>query len=66
MNNGKNKMKLIQVILFIVFLFSCIFILLLRESDQSAIRARLEVANHLSTTPRWGNPAMCFSQRHNW
>ena len=59
-------MKLIQVILFIVFLFSCMFILLSRESDQSATRARLEVASHLSTTPRWGNPAMCLSQRHNW
>ena len=24
-------------------------------------RARLEVARHPSTTPRWGNPAKCFS-----
>ena len=47
------------------FLFSCIFILLSRESDQCAIRARLGVAGHLSTTPRWGNPAKCLSQRHN-
>ena len=28
-------------------------------------RARLGVASHLSTTPRWGNPANCLSQRHN-
>ena len=47
------------------FIFSCIFILLSRESDQCAIRARLGVAGHLSTTPRWGNPAKCLSQRHN-
>ena len=46
-------------------LFSCIFILLSRESDQCAIRARLGVAGHLSTTPRWGNPAKCLSRRHN-
>ena len=46
-------------------LVSCIFILLSRESDQCAIRARLGVASHLSTTPRWGNPAKCLSQRHN-
>ena len=49
----------------LTFLFSCIFILLSRESDQCAIRARLGVASHLSTTPRWGNPAKCLSQRHN-
>ena len=48
-----------------LFLFSCIFILLSRESDQCAMRARLGVASHLSTTPRWGNPAKCLSQRHN-
>ena len=45
--------------------FRSIFILLSRESDHSAIPARLEVANHLSTTPRWGNPDKCLSQRHN-
>ena len=44
---------------------ACIFILLSRESDQCAIRARLGVASHLSTTPRWGHPAKCLSQRHN-
>ena len=48
-----------------LFFFSCIFILISRESDQCAIRARLGVASHLSTTPRWGNPAKCLSQRHN-
>ena len=36
-----------------------------RESDQCAMRARLGVAGHLSTTPRWGNPAKRLSQRHN-
>ena len=53
--------RLIDSVLFV----SCIFILLSRESDQCAIRARLGVADHLSTTPRWGNPAKCLSQRHN-
>ena len=48
-----------------IFLFSRIFTLLSRESDQCAIRARLGVASHLSTTPRRGNPAKCLSQRHN-
>ena len=43
------------------FFFSSIFILLSRESDQCATRARLGVASHLSTTPRWGNPANCLS-----
>ena len=47
------------------FLFSCIFILLTRKSDQSAIRVRLGVARlggagHLSTTPRWGNSVSAF------
>ena len=46
-------------------LVSCIFILLSRESDQCATKARLGVAGHLLTTPRWGNPAKCLSQRHN-
>ena len=50
---------------YFIYLFSCMFILLSRESDQCAIRARLVVASHLSTTPRWGNPAKCLSQRHN-
>ena len=49
----------------IVFAFSCIFILLSGASDQCAIQARLGVAGHLSTTPRWENPAKCVSQRHN-
>ena len=49
----------------IFFTFSYIFILLSRESNQCAIRARLGVASHLFTTPRWGNPAKCLSKRHN-
>ena len=49
----------------IFFMFSCIFILLSRESDQCAIRAHLRVASHLSTTPRWGNPAKCLSKRYD-
>ena len=55
----------VHTIFFFFFFFSCIFILLSRESDQCAIRARFGVAGHLSTTPRWGNPAKCLSQRHN-
>ena len=47
------------------FVFCGIFIFLLQESDQRAIRARLGVAGHLSTTPRWGNPTKCLSQWHN-
>ena len=31
---------------------------------RSAVRARLGVAGHLSTTLRWGNPVKCLSQRH--
>ena len=30
-----------------------------------AVRARLGVASHLSTTLRWGNSVKCLSQRHN-
>ena len=59
----KVKKKWFDIYLF--SLFNCIFILLSRESDQCAIRARLGVTGHLSTTPRWGNPAKCLSQRHN-
>ena len=59
--------KLVVELVFTAFslVVGCVFILLSRESDQSAIRARLGVASHLSTTPRWGNPAKCLSQRHN-
>ena len=35
-----------------VLVFSSIFILLSRVSDQCAIRARLGVAGHLSNTPK--------------
>ena len=52
----------LRTLLLCFYLFSCIFILLSRESDQCAIRARLGVAGHLSTTPRWGNPAKCLFQ----
>ena len=44
-----------------MFVFCCVFILLSRESDQCAVRARLGVASHLSTTPRWGIPLSAFS-----
>ena len=37
-----------------------IFILLSRESDQCAIRARSGVAGHLSTTLRWRNSVKPF------
>ena len=39
--------------------------ILSREGGQCAIRARLGVAGHLSTTPRWGNSVKSLSQRHN-
>ena len=42
-----------------LFVFSCTF-LLSRESDHSAIRARLGVASHLSTTPRWESLLSAF------
>ena len=41
------------------FALSCIFILLSRAINQRAMQARLGVAIHLSTTPRWGNLAQC-------
>ena len=47
---------------FDLIVVSGIFILLSRESDQCAIQARLGVASHLSTTPRWGNSIKCLSQ----
>ena len=40
----------------IIVLCFVAFITLSRESNQCAIRARLGVASHLSTTPRLGNP----------
>ena len=45
---------------FVCFVFSCIFTLLSRKSDQCAIRACFGVAGHLSTAPRWGNPLNVF------
>ena len=63
-NEGKN-LTVINTMGF-GLLVSCVFILLSRESDQCAIRARLGVASHLSTTPRWRNPAKRLSQwQHN-
>ena len=35
------------------------------KKRRGAIRARLGVADHRSTTPRWGNPVQCLSQQHN-
>ena len=49
---------------FLFLYFIRTFILLSRESDQCAVRARLEVAGHLSTTLRWGIPFSLF-QGHN-
>ena len=60
-----HKILLQKLYLFFLYLFGCIFILLSRESDQCAIRARLGVAGHLSITPRWGNTGKCLSQRDN-
>ena len=62
----KNSLNVTTSFVFVFFLnFCCIFILLSRESDQCAIRARLGVANHPSTTLRSGNPTKCLFQRHN-
>ena len=45
-------------------------ILLSRESNQCSLQARLGVASHLSTTPRWGNfanlPSAQFYHQHNF
>ena len=46
-----------------VFLFSCIFILVSQESDQSATTSLLGSCRLLSTT--CGNPAECLYQRDN-
>ena len=44
----RYQFDLVSLILFaLLYLVSCIFILLSLESDQSAIRARLGVASHL-------------------
>ena len=42
-----------------VYFFCCIFNLS-RESDQWAMGARLGVAGHLYTTPKWGIPLSAF------
>ena len=48
------------VSLWIFFVYFCIFILLSRENDQCAIRARLEVASHLSPHQDWGISLSAF------
>ena len=48
------------------FFFICSIFILSRESDQCATQAHLGVASHLSTIPRWGNPAKCLFQWHNY
>ena len=51
-----------------ILAFCCIFILLSLESDQCAIRVRLEVVSHLSTIPRltirprFGGHVLLFDQ----
>ena len=64
-NKKREKMPTMISDTYYCLFVCCKFILLLRESDQCVIRARLGVASHLSTTPRWRNPAKCPSQRHN-
>ena len=53
-SSEEQKKSLSPQMPYSIFVFSCVFILLSRESDQRAIRARSGVAGHLSTTPRWG------------
>ena len=64
---GKNtKLPISNLTLFdSIFVFCRIFVHLSQESNQCAIRAHLGVASYLSTTPTWGNPAKCLSQRHS-
>ena len=57
------KMK-ICVTFFFNFYYWHIYSPLTRKR-RSAVRARLGVAGHLSTTLRWGNSVKCLSQRHN-
>ena len=47
--------------IFLFIVFSSIFILLSRESDESAITSSLGVSGRLSTTQRLGNSAKCVS-----
>ena len=54
-----TKKKVFFGVLYFYFIIG-IFILS-RESDQCAIRARLGVAGHLSTPPKWWNSAKCLS-----
>ena len=36
-----------------------------RKRSKRYISSLIGVARYLSTTPRWGNPSKCLSQRHN-
>ena len=36
-----------------------------QKAINALYRACIGVAGHLSTTPRWGSPATCLSQRHD-
>ena len=48
------------------FVFTVVAYLFYHEKAIKALqRARLGVAHHLYTTPRWGNPVKCSSQWHN-
>ena len=58
--NGKIQKMHLWVQGWRAFVFSCMSILLSRESDYSALRARSGVASQLSTTLRWGNPVSAF------
>ena len=69
-NTGEERLMLLRQ--FIIVLFTIIIIYYywhiyppITRKRRSAVRARLGVAGHLSTTLRWGNPVKCLSQRHN-
>ena len=48
-----------------IFLFSCMFILLSRESDQSAVTSSRRSCRPPVYYNKMGNLAKCLSQRHN-
>ena len=62
-------MILVRLLLFSLFLQFSIVVAYLSSYHEKAInmlkRARLGVAGHLSTTPKWENPAKCLFQLHN-
>ena len=55
----------LTLLLIFFFVFSCIFSSYHEKATNAFTRACLGVASHLSTTPRWGNPAKSLFQRHN-